>query len=266
MGMVRAERLKRLRSETGQSMVEFIISFPLVLITVLAIVQLSLLAQTKLFVEYAAFNAARTAIVQPDNPDDIKEAAILSMTPISPRLDGLAGLNVAAGVFDTVAGLFGDAGTVLLRYAYARQFTDAMMVTNPAQSGDDITMHIDYLALLTIPLINKIIGTKGLGILTILSNYTSADSGWVNTIGSIIGTEYFYPLSAEATLTAEALNQSSPSDPSQCTYSYVDNQGIKHSYTSDEVYKSGTYKNGRPQYHTDKDKTGISRIVRQECP
>ncbi len=252
--------------EAGQSMVEFIIAFPLVLITVLAIVQISLLAQTKLFVEYAAFNAARTAIVQPDNPDDIAEAAKLSMTPISPRVDSMGGLSVASGTFDTIAGLFGDAGTLLLRYAYAKQFTDAKLVANPAQSGDDITVHVDYLTLLTIPLVNRIIGTRGSGVLTMLSNYTGSDSGWIQTIASIIGSDYFYPLSAEATLTAEDLNQQPPSGPSQCTYSYVDNRGIKHSYTGDEVYRSGTYKNGKPQYHTDKDKTGISRIVRQECP
>ncbi len=254
------------RSSSGQTMVEFVVAFPLVLIIVLAIVQVSLLAQTKLFVEYAAFNAARVAIVQPDNPEDIAEAAKLSMTPISPRVDAMAGLSVVSGVFNNIARMFGDESTLLLRYAYAKQFTDAKIVTNPSQSSDDITVHIDYLTLLAIPIVNKIIGTGSSGILNILSNYTGSDNGWIGSISSIIKTDYFYPLSSEATLTVEALHDPLPSDPSKCVYTYIDNQGIKHTYTNDEVYQSGTYKNGRSQYHTDKGKTGISRIVRQECP
>ena len=261
----RGDSANRPDLECGQTMVEFVVAFPLVLITVLAIVQLSLLAQTKLFVEYAAFNAARTAIVQPDNLDDIAESAKLSMTPISPRVDAMAGLSVVSGVFNNIADIFGDAGTLLLRYAYAKQFTDAKIVINPSQSNDDITVHVDYLTLLTIPLINKIIGTKASGILTMLSNYAGADNNWITALSSIIGTDYFYPLSSEVTLSNEALHEPLPADPSQCTYSYTDNQGIKHTYTNDEVYQSDTYKNGRPQYHTDKDKTGISRIVHQEC-
>jgi Flp pilus assembly protein TadG len=253
-------------SMSGQAMVEFVLAFPLVLIIVLAIVQLSLLAQTKLFVEYAAFNAVRTAIVQPDNPDDIAKSAKLSMTPISPRVDAMAGLSDVSGVFNTIPNMVGNTGTLLLRYAYARQFTDAKIVTNPSQSNNDITVHVDYLTLLTIPIINKIIGSKGSGILKILSNYTGVDNNWINTLSSIIGTNYFYPLSSETTLTVEALYNPSPADPSKCVYTYIDNQGVKHTYTNDEVYQSGTYKNGRQEYHTDKDKTGISRIVHQECP
>lgn len=251
---------------SGQSMVEFLIAFPLVLITVLGIVQVSLLAQTKLFVEYAAFNAARVAIVQPDNPEDITEAARLSMTPVSPRIDAMAGMAIIPDAVRTFAGIAGDAAALLLRYAYARQLTDAKIVTNPAQADDDITVHVDYLALLTIPVVNKIIGTRGSGLLQTLAGYTGADDGWINTVSAIIGTDYFYPVSSETTLTIEEFSAPSPEDPSKCVYTYIDNRGVKHTYTGDEVYRSGTYKNGRPQYHTDKDKTGTSRIVRQECP
>lgn len=247
-------------------MVEFLLAFPLVLIIVLAIIQLSVLAQSKLFVEYAAFNAARTAIVQPDNFDDIAESAKLSMTPISPRVDAMARLSIISDDLDNISDMVGDVGTLLLRYAYAKQFTDAKVVTNPSQFNEDITVHVDYLALLTIPIVNKIIGKKGLGVLTVLSNYTNADNVWISTVSSIMGSNYFYPLSSEATLTVEALNEISAGDPSQCVYTYIDNQGIKHTYTNDEVYQSGTYKNGRAEYHTNKDKTGISRIVHQECP
>lgn len=247
-------------------MTEFIIAFPLVLIAVLSIVQISLLAQAKLFVEYAAFTAARVAVVQPDNPDDIAEAAKLSMTPVSPRIDALAGLSVLSSAVNTIAGLFGDAGALVVRYAYAREFTNAKIVVNPRQSDDDITVHVDYLALLSIPFVNRLIGTRGSGVLRVLSSYTDGDNDWINAIASIVGNDYFYPLSSEATLTVETLGGRAPEDPSKCIYTYVDNQGVRHTYTNGEVYQSGTYKNGRPQYHTDKDKTGISRIVHQECP
>jgi len=251
---------------SGQAMVEFLLAFPLVLIVVLAIIQLSILAQTRLFVEYAAFNAARVAIVQPDNPNDINEAAKLSMTPISPRMNVMAGLPVVAGPLEKIADISGDAGTILLRYAYARQFTDAKIVTNPKQSGDDITIHVDYLAMLSIPIVNRLIGTKGSGIVKLLSSYAGANSGWINRFSSILGNDYFYPLSSEITLTVENLNEAPVDDPSKCVYIYIDNRGVKHTYTIDEVYRSGTYKNGRAQYHTDKSKTGISRIVGQKCP
>lgn len=251
---------------SGQAMVEFLLAFPLVLIVVLAIIQLSILAQTRLFVEYAAFNAARVAIVQPDNPNDINEAAKLSMTPVSPRMNVMAGLPVIAGSLENIADMFGDAGTILLRYAYARQFTDAKIVTNPKQSDDDITVHVDYLAMLSIPIVNRLIGTKGSGIIKLLSRYAGTNNSWINRLSSIAGNNYFYPLSSEITLTVENLNEAPVGDPSKCVYTYIDNRGVKHTYTIDEVYRSGTYKNGRAQYHTDKGKTGISRIVGQECP
>jgi len=251
---------------SGQAMVEFILVFPFILVIVLAIVQLSLLAQTRLFVEYASFNAVRTAIVQPDNLDDIAESAKLSMTPVSPAIDAMIQIPIVSDTLNSIRDIFGDSGSLFLRYAYAKQFTDAKIVTNPSQSNDDITVHVDYLAFLPIPIVNKIIGTKAAGIMHILANYTHAESEWINTISSIIGTDYFYHLSSETTMHVEALNEPLPEDPSKCSYSYIDNQGIRHTYTYDEVYQSGTYKNGRPQYHTDKSKTGISRIVHQECP
>lgn len=253
-------------ANTGQSMVEFILVFPILLVLVLSLVQLSLLAQTKLFVEYAAFNAVRTAIVQPDNPIDVAESAKLSMIPISPCVNALSGISIFSDQINALTKIIKNEGTIPLRYVYARQFTDAKIVTNPSQSDNDITIHVDYMALLTIPIINKIIGRNGFGILNILANYSNADISWIENISSILGKDYFYWLSAETTLTVETLADSSSEDPSKCVYSYIDNNGVKHTYTYDEVYQSGTYKNGRPQYHTNKDKTGISRIVHQECP
>ncbi len=99
--------------EDGQALTEFILIFPLQLFITLCIMQLSLLYTAKLVVNYAAFNAARAAIVVipqtideevsgqinlPQNPDSessgdeednklekfkkIKRAAALSLMPI----------------------------------------------------------------------------------------------------------------------------------------------------------------------------------------
>ena len=256
-----------MKDDHGQSMLEFIISFPLVLIVVLAVIQLSLLAQTRLFLEYAAFNSARAAIVQPDNLEAVTDAARLSMTPISPALDKVIGLGVLTDTINSVSNAIAGISSLPFRYAYARQFTNTKFAANTLQNDDDITVHVDYLAYLYIPLVNRLIGQKGSALLKILSDYSNnTDNGWLSTIDSVIGNDYFYPLSTEITLSIEQTDGSEAADPSKCTYSYTDNKGLKHNYTYDEVYKSGTYKNGRSQYHTDKKRTGISRIVKQECP
>jgi hypothetical protein len=72
--------------EDGQAMVEFAIVFPVVFLLFLVIVQTALLMTARQIVHYAAFNAARSAIVgDEDNEVRAWRAAQIACIPISPK-------------------------------------------------------------------------------------------------------------------------------------------------------------------------------------
>lgn len=150
-------RTRRLAIGTrGQAMTEFAISFPVVLITTLILMQLALMYQAKNVVTYAAFAAARAAVVYipseeggeakhsinidgGEKIDKIRQAAAMACIPISPRasvvLDGLplAGdiISQAFSAFSQMMSAFGIAGeyidSALQRFAFATFATDVVL-------------------------------------------------------------------------------------------------------------------------------------------
>ena len=84
---------KNRKKESGQAMVEFAIVFPVLFFFFLTIIQMGLLYTAKQIVNYAAFYAARSAIVMiPEKDIDtgtkremIERAASIACIPISPR-------------------------------------------------------------------------------------------------------------------------------------------------------------------------------------
>ena len=140
----------------GQAMTEFAISFPVVLITTLILMQLALMYQAKNVVTYAAFAAARAAVVYipsseggeavhsinidgGDKIDKIQQAAAMACIPISPRasvvLDGLPFvgdiISSAFSAFSSMLSAFGIAGeyvdSALQRFAYSTFATDVTL-------------------------------------------------------------------------------------------------------------------------------------------
>ncbi len=140
----------------GQAMTEFAISFPIVLITTLILMQLALMYQAKNVVTYAAFSAARAAIVyipaENDNEgkhtinidggdkiDKINQAAAMACVPISPRasvvLDGLPFVgDIVSSAFSTFSQLMSGLGlageyvdSALQRYAYSTFATNVLL-------------------------------------------------------------------------------------------------------------------------------------------
>jgi len=132
----------------GQAMAEFAISFPIVLITTLILMQLALMYQAKNVVTYAAFSAARAAIVYipsehggeakhainvdgGEKYDKVAQAAALACVPISPRasvvLDGLPFVgSIISSAFSTFSQMMSGLGiageyvdSALQRYAYS---------------------------------------------------------------------------------------------------------------------------------------------------
>jgi len=110
---VRFVTLTRLGA-AGTSELEFALAFPVFLVSVLVTVQVALMVNANLIVDYAAFCAARSAVVwipreapgegpnqvsppgsRSEKRTRIERAAVLAVTPISPRLSRVRfGLNI----------------------------------------------------------------------------------------------------------------------------------------------------------------------------
>ncbi|RME81346.1 MAG: pilus assembly protein [Planctomycetota bacterium] len=91
LGNEKKESFKQKNSEKGQALVEFALVLPIQLLFILAIMQFSLMYIAKQMTEYAAFCAARAALVHEETGmRDVmaKQAARLALAPIHPRGSG----------------------------------------------------------------------------------------------------------------------------------------------------------------------------------
>ena len=70
--------------QRGQSAVEFALVTPLMTWMILGILQLSLMQQAKLMLEYAAFSAARAGAVWNGDPSQMEKAAVFAILPTMP--------------------------------------------------------------------------------------------------------------------------------------------------------------------------------------
>ena len=129
--------------EDGQAMVEFVISFPILLLLFFVIIQAGLLYIARHITNYAAFCAARTAIVQiPDNPDEslnkIERSAAIACIPIvqSSPINTLSALqndmveqfeNFRTDIFNlNISGMAANAALTYLRGETAIQLFNHM--------------------------------------------------------------------------------------------------------------------------------------------
>jgi hypothetical protein len=209
--------------QSGSSAVEFILVLPPLVVLLLMILQIALIVQAKFVVNYAAFCAARSAIVmipneissaeprnQLSNPETsnkiqiIHRAAALPLTAISP----LPGLNMATGIPvltnpDAVVDLLKlapfDVGPrsmmaqVMLRapYAYDEENTAVKVLTQQGLEGgsfrdhDWVTVKVKYRYYLAVPFAKKLFGTSYSG----------------NPILNLLfGADYYYPIVEQYTL------------------------------------------------------------------
>jgi hypothetical protein len=96
------------RQQRGQAVVEAALVLPAMVFLILCAVQLTLLQQARLLVEYAAFNAARAGVVHGmDNGQSLgrsdgamREAAVVSILPTFGRTDSFAALTQALAAFE----------------------------------------------------------------------------------------------------------------------------------------------------------------------
>ncbi|UCD84712.1 MAG: pilus assembly protein [Deltaproteobacteria bacterium] len=252
--------LRRLKNdEQGQSMLEFIISFPIVLFLVLAIMQLALMWNAKHVVNYAAFCAARSYIVYGDE-SKAAQAARIATIPISAKASGIlssvSGINLAgflpSGIISSVA--YAADKSVYSFLATSITLLDgsgnALSDTGGSPGvGEDITVEVTHKFRLIFPVVNKLIGrnfreTFGPGNLT-PSWFQSLDNmGWLpvdipdieSNIDNFFGDLYFFPITARCTLTMEETGDSSSSSSSpSCPYCFRTGPNAGMCFTADQV-------------------------------
>ncbi|MEE2827681.1 MAG: TadE/TadG family type IV pilus assembly protein [Myxococcota bacterium] len=142
--------------ESGQAMTEVVVSFPVLLITTLILMQMALMYQARNVVTYAAFSAARAAIVWVpaeaesegkhqinvgggEKWNKIQQAAAMACVPISPRaglvLEGLPFVgDLIADAFSAFSSMISSLGlgadytdAALQRYAYSSYATEVTL-------------------------------------------------------------------------------------------------------------------------------------------
>ena len=114
-------RLAKRVNDTGQAMLEFVLVFPVVMLLLMGIIEFSMLANAHQMVNYAAFNAARSAAVNGDK----QFAAAISTIAISPTsvrgLDpGRLVPNFILNLLNKVAGIENVGQKTLYAYALTR--------------------------------------------------------------------------------------------------------------------------------------------------
>lgn len=191
-----------LRSQDGSSAVQFILTFPFLLIIILLILQIALIVQAKFVINYAAFCAARSAIVtiparvgsrrftenrneiQLNNSESpkmkiIQRSAALPCVGISPRQSpGLIAHTGTLGDFAAAAHLlplslfvpYTHANYIAqmgLRapYAYDRKNTKIEITPNTRQFTDhaEITVKVTHRYYLVVPFADRLLGQSYIG-------------------------------------------------------------------------------------------------------
>ena len=150
--------LQRLRGDGGVATVEFVLVFPVALLTVLVLLQTTLMMAGNVFVHYAAFVAARAAIVQAptgkvggggeltQGGDDerwekVERSAAFALAPVSGKVGaGAEGERLASGL----KAMYGDLGAEVpgwvdslagQRLNYALEHTDAKLYYTRVRRG-----------------------------------------------------------------------------------------------------------------------------------
>lgn len=156
-------------SESGQAMVETAIVMPTLVFTILGILQLTMMQQASLMLEYAAYNAARTGIVWNMDDDRMERAALISLLPTLGKCDTVANLAATAAqgfIIDTVLNKIGLPEVVKVDVLNPKKSDfggkkeiemDAVSETLAARRKTQLTVRVTYMFQMRIPFANWII-------------------------------------------------------------------------------------------------------------
>jgi hypothetical protein len=86
------DRIARDRASRGQAILESVLVIPLMIVTVLGILQLTQIEQARIMTEFAAFSAARAGIVWNGSNARMRDAALVALLPTFGRTDSAEAL------------------------------------------------------------------------------------------------------------------------------------------------------------------------------
>lgn len=228
-----------LRDESGTAMMEFALLLPILLVLALFITQSTLVMGANIFVHYASFASARTAIVQipAEYSDDeanlitpsdgstkhdyIKQAAVMALLPIGGQADGGGEYNAQA-VADGFANFYSNYGSsqppwianlVARRVSYISEHTRVQLY-RPYVIGDvgvefeeiDGTFEFEPKDPVTVEVIH------GFYLSVPYASWAFSDSK-LETDSEVGGGSRIMTLSASATLTLEGITDELPPEP-----------------------------------------------------
>lgn len=135
----------------GQSMIEFVIVMPVLILFAMAIMQLALIATANIMTNYAAFSAARSYSVY-KNKDIAKRAASVALIPISHQSSGGALDSAISKILEKIPipEWANDLIATGRRYLYAQDNTSV------SHSGN--TTFVRYNFQLDMPMVGRIMG------------------------------------------------------------------------------------------------------------
>lgn len=153
--------------ESGQAMVEFVLSAMTFLFAVLGVIQLALVLNAYSLVRYAAYNAARAGIVHNGDIDVMRDAARISMLAVFPRhgrADHIRGFteNYLGALATDDLGLFtyfGEPITEVKVLHKDNMLCGTSITFDDPRAGRDalLTVQVVHQYELVIPLVNRII-------------------------------------------------------------------------------------------------------------
>jgi hypothetical protein len=137
-----AMSLRRKSAESGQVAVETAITVPMMIFFVLGAIQLGMVHQAQLMTEYAAYRAARSAVVNNGDCVRMKSSALIALTPTLPNPSEFGGpISGRADTLGRAAALynFWRVGSAVLS-AFKFDFLQ-VQVLNPKGSKLDATFN-----------------------------------------------------------------------------------------------------------------------------
>lgn len=161
-----------LRQQSGQAMVEMVLIAITYIFVILGVIQLALVANAYTLVRYAAYNAARAAIVHGGDNKKMKDAArmsLLAVFPVHGRADHLRGTvenYIAAQLTDSNSALtfattkyyFQEITNVKILDSEFRDDGEVVTFDDPADAHKGVvTVQVTHLYELVIPLVNRIL-------------------------------------------------------------------------------------------------------------
>jgi len=170
----RMERGRFCRHNKGQSMAEFVIAAPTLLLLLLSAIQFGLIYQAKVTLNHAAFQVARTGSLSGGDPGEMKKSLVIWLTPLFTFDSSPGGIQKAAGIAqgevdnyskivrvsppDSVFGDFASGGKSLpnsaLVYRPTRQGSQSGL---SVQDANLLKIKVVYCQKLIVPLVGVVI-------------------------------------------------------------------------------------------------------------